>query len=155
MPDQKKRPVGSEKDRDEERHDLAKVAKNAKDVLIKAQSTFPFVFFPDTIAVSRMKVAITRRAFFGVSEVISIQHDDILNVEVDAGPFFGSIKIYTRIYGSEPLLITFLSRKAAIEVKRIIEGLIIAHKQEIEYNDLSTDELLKLLRRLGSDAALL
>lgn len=152
MPDQKKRPIGTDESQQDERDELEKVADNATDILIKAMSVFPFNLFPDTIAVSRMKVAICRRVFFGVAETVSLQHEDILNVDVDTGPFFGSLKIYTRVYGSEPLKITFLSRQSAIEVKRIIEGFIIAHKQEIEYNDLPTDELLHLLHRLGSDA---
>jgi hypothetical protein len=154
LPNQKKRPTGTPKQQTDERHDLHKAADNAKDVLIRAESIFPFNLFPDTISVSRMKVAITRRSFFKVAEVVSLQHDDILNVEADTGPFLGAIKIYTRIYGSEPLRITFLSRKSTVDVKRIIEGFIIAHKQNIEYNDLDTEELRKLLNRLGSDAAL-
>lgn len=154
MADQTKQPVGPIKDQAQERSDIEKVAQNAEDVLIKVQSVFPFMLFPDTISVSRMKVAITRRSFFRVADVISIQHEDILNAEADIGPFFGSIKIYTRIYGSEPLKITYLSRKSALAVKCLIEGFIIAHKQEIEYNDLPTDELITLLNRLGSDAAL-
>lgn len=140
---------------DQQKHDdLMDMAHQSRDILIKAESTFPFVLFPDTIAVSRTKVAITRRSFFKVAEVISLQVSDILNVEVDTGPFFGSLKIYTRIYGTEPLRITFLSRKDAIEVKQIVEGHVIANKQQIQTDILDKDDLTKLLRRLGSDAPL-
>src|SRR5690606_2710942 len=111
-PDYTKEPVGTQSEQEKERAELEQIAKNAQDVLIKAQSAFPFVLFPDTISVSRMKVAIVRRSFFKVAEVISIQHEDILNVEADTGPFFGSLSIYTRIYGTEPLRITFLNRQS-------------------------------------------
>lgn len=152
-PDQKKQPVGPPNDQEKEKKDLEQVAQNAQDILIEAQSVFPFMLFPDSISVSRMKVAIVRRTFFNVAEVVSLQHEDILNVEADTGPFLGSLKIYTRIYGTDPLRITFLSRKNTVEVKRLIEGFIIAHKQEIEYNDLPKDELMELLNKLGSDGA--
>lgn len=134
--------------------ELHEEAKKAKDVLIKAESVFPFVLFPDTIAVSRTKVAITIRAFFKVAEVISLQISDILNVEADTGPFFGSLKIYTRIYGTDPLRITFLSRKDTIAVKRIIEGHVIANMKQMDISNLERKELVGLLKSLGSDAPL-
>jgi hypothetical protein len=139
---------------EQQREELEKVAENAQDVLIKAQSIFPFVLFPDTIAVSRMKVTITRRMFFRTTDVISLQHEDILNIEVDTGPFFGSLNIFTRIYGTDPLRITFLSRKSAVDVKRIIEGALIAHQQNINTQELEKGELIALLTKLGSDAAM-
>lgn len=139
---------------EQQREELEKVAENAQDVLIKARSTFPFVLFPDTIAVSRMKVAIMRRMFFATTDVISLQLEDILNVEVDTGPYFGSLNIFTRIYGSDPLRIMYLSRKSAVDVKRIIEGALIAHQQKINTQELEKGELIALLTRLGSDSAM-
>lgn len=138
-----------------EKKELEKIAEKAEDVLMRADSVFPFVLFPDSIAVSRNKVVITHRQFFKLSEVISLQVDDILNVESDAGPFFGSLSIYTRIYGTEPLRITFLSRKDTICAKRILEGLIIANMKDIDITNIERKELLELLMRLGSDRRLI
>lgn len=133
---------------------LQKVADTAQDILIKAESTFPFVLFPDTVTVSRMKVTITRRSFFKVADIISLQIEDILNVEVDTGPFFGSLNVFTRIYGSDPLRITFLSRKSAIDVKRILEGYVIARQRDIDTSGIEKRELITLLTQLGSDSAM-
>lgn len=137
------------------KEELKEIANKAEDVLVRADSTFPFVLFPDSIAVSRNKVVLTRREFFRVSDVISLQIEDILNVESDAGPFFGSLSIYTRIYGTEPLRITFLSRKNTIKVKRVLEGLIIAIAKEVNITNIDKKELLGLLNRLGSDRKLI
>lgn len=134
--------------------ELQKVADNAQDILVKAESTFPFMLFPDTITVSRMKVAITRRSFFKVADVISLQIEDILNVEVDTGPFFGSLNIFTRIYGTDPLRITFLSRKSALDVQRILEGYVIARQRDIDTSNIEKGELVALLTQLGSDSAM-
>jgi hypothetical protein len=142
---------------DEERQEqaLEKAVGDAQDILIKAESVFPFVLFPDTVTVSRMKVTITRRSFFRVADVISLQIEDILNVEVDTGPFFGSLNIFTRTYGTEPLRIAFLNRKSAINVKRILEGYIIAQKQDINTASIGKAELVMLLMRLGNDSAMM
>lgn len=139
---------------EENQEELQKVADNVQDILIKAESTFPFVLFPDTITVGRMKVAITKRAFFRVADIISLQIEDILNVEVDTGPFFGSLSIFTRIYGTDPLRINFLSRKDAIAVKRILEGHLIARNRKIDTSEIDKDELIALLTQLGSDSAM-
>lgn len=139
----------------EHHEELQKAADKAQDILIKANSTFPFVLFPDTITVSRMKATITRRSFFNVADVISLQIDDILNVEIDTGPFFGSLNIFTRIYGTDPLRITFLSRKSAIDVKRILEGYVIARQRDIDTSEIEKGELIALLTQLGSDSAMM
>lgn len=139
----------------EHHEELQKAADKAQDILIKANSTFPFVLFPDTITVSRMKVTITRRSFFNVADVISLQIEDILNVEIDTGPFFGSLNIFTRIYGTDPLRITFLSRKSAIDVKRILEGYVIARQRDIDTSEIEKGELIALLTQLGSDSAMM
>lgn len=143
----------SEKPTNEEQQsqDLQKAVDYAQDMLLRAESTFPFVLFPDTISISRMKVTLTRRSFFRVAEVISLQIGDILNVEADVGPFFGSLSIFTRIYGADPLKIAFLSRKSTIDAQRIIEGFMIAKDKNIEISDIKTPDLIQLLTRLGGD----
>lgn len=133
-------------------YELQRAVDDAQDILLKAESTFPFVLFPDTITISRMKVTLTRRSFFRVAEVISLQIEDILNVEADVGPLFGSINIFTRIYGAEPLRITFLSRQSTMDAQRVIEGFMIAVNRDIEISDIKTPELLQLLTQLGSDS---
>ncbi len=135
-----------------EKQDLEKAVDNAHDILIKAESVFPFTLFPGTITVSRMKVTITRRSFFRIAEVISLQIEDILNVEVDTGPFLGSLNIFTRIYGTEPLRINFLSRKSALDIQCMLEGYIIARKQDLNTADIEKAELVALLMRLGSES---
>ncbi len=144
-------PINNDR-QDAEKQDLEKAVDNAHDILIRAESVFPFALFPDTITVSRMKVTITRRAFFNTSDVVSLQIEDILNVEVDTGPFFGSLNVFTRIYGTDPLRISFLSRKNAKDIQQILEGYIIAGKQGINTADIGKEELIILLMRLGSES---
>lgn len=136
-----------------ESQDLQKVAADAQEVLITAESVFPFVLFPDTIEVDRVKATITRRLFFRVAEVISVQIEDILNVESDVGPFFGSLNIFTRFFADKPLQINFLSRKDTQAVKEILQGYIIARSKDIDCSSIEKPKLISLLLQLGRDNA--
>ena len=109
--------------------EISRIANEAQEILITADNIFPFVLFPGTITVDRVKVTITNRKFFQVAEVISTQIEDVLNVESDTGPFFGSINLYTRFFVQQPLRIEFLSRQKAIELKNLLQGYIIARHQ--------------------------
>lgn len=146
--------MSQEEKKDKHRQDLLDTADTIQDYLFKATSVFPFDLVPNTISVSRMKIAITKRDFFRVSEVMSVLIDDVLNVEANTGPFFGSIKVYTKIYGNDPQEVRWLPRDTTVEFKRIVEGLIIAKKQGIDVMDFGKGECRSLLMRLGSDAKL-
>jgi hypothetical protein len=126
----------------------------SQETLVSATTTFPFVLFPDTISVDRTKVTITRRTFFQVAQVMSIQVEDILNVTANVGPFFGSLKITTRYFDTKkpPYTITFLKREEALRVKRIIQGYLLARLKEIDCTALSTQELADKLDELGKSA---
>ncbi len=146
--------MSQEEKKEKHKQDLLDTADIIQDYLFKATSVFPFDLVPNTISVSRMKIAITKRDFFKVSEVMSVLIDDVLNVEANSGPFFGSIKIYTKIYGNDPQVVHWLPRDATVEFKRIVEGLIIAKKQGINVMEFEKGECRMLLMRLGSDAKL-
>lgn len=132
------------------RRELKHLAMDAEDVLLKAEAVFPFDFFPDSIHIDRLKVSITRRSFFWVEEVISINIEDILNVESDMGPFFGTIKLYSRFFDKKPLTISYLTRSDTFRIKYLLQGYIIARNQNIDCSTISTKELKQLLYRLGS-----
>jgi hypothetical protein len=132
--------------------ELAKAIGNANDVLATATTVFPFTLFPDTISIDRSKVSIAHRNFFRVAEVMSIRIEDILNVTVDVGPFFGSLVISTRFFDNDnrkPYKVNYLSRPDALKIKRIIQGYVIATQQQIDCSSLSTQELATMLDQLG------
>lgn len=134
------------------RQKLLHMANDAQEMLFTADTVFPLDLFPDTISIDRIKVTVIRRSFFRVAEVISIQIEDILNVEGDMGPFFGSLKIWTRFFSSEPLHITQLSRKDASTLKQLIQGYVIARHKKIDCSAIRTQELIPMLCQLGQEA---
>jgi hypothetical protein len=136
----------------QERQKLKDMADNASEVLITATAVFPFDFFPNSITVDRSKVTLHKRIFFGHADAISVQIEDLLNAEVETGPLFATLKVYTRIPNITPLTIRYLPRKAAIDVQNLLEGFTIARAREIDCSAIPRQDLARQLIRLGHEA---
>lgn len=141
-------PAPSEK-ADSGPNELTEVAANSHEILFRAESVFPFVLFPDTITLDREKVTIAERFFFRVAKITSVPVRDILSVEADVGPFFGSIKIASRYFITNPQTMTFLWRRDATELRQLLQGYIIAHERKIDCSNIGKDKLKSLLKNLG------
>ena len=134
----------------ETRAELRQAIIGSNQVLTSSTTIIPI--FPDTFTLDRAKLTVTKRQFFSTAEVMSIRVEDILNVEVSLAPFFGSVKIISRIMGVEQThTIGAFWRKDAIRIKRITQGYIIALQRHIDCSTLGTPELASLLDQLGED----
>ena len=128
------------------------VVHRSNEIIASARTVWPFTLFRDDIVVDRTKVSITKRDFFFVSEVMSIRLEDILNVKVSLGPFFGSLTLAVRILSSEDHhTINFFSRSDAIRLKHIIQGYIIALHDNIDCKYQNREELIDTLNELGQE----
>lgn len=135
---------------EETRQELHEAIKGSNEVL--ATATTVLTLFPDTVTIDRAKLTVFKRAFMNAGDVISVRVEDVLNVEASVGPLFGTLKIFTRIIGSEkPYVISRLKRKDALRLKRIAQGYVIALQREIDCSQLPTKELTVLLEQLGED----
>ncbi len=132
--------------------ELKHMIRRSNDVLASATTVFPFDLFPDSIVVDRTKVTITKRNFFWSEQVMSIRIEDVLNVSVASGPFFGALTIASRVMSTEDHFTTrFFWRKDAAHLKHIIQGYVIARHNRIDTKHLSRDNLIKTLEELGQD----
>jgi hypothetical protein len=131
--------------------ELYKAAIKSNDILYKASSVFPFNLFPDTITIDREKVSIANRVFFRVAQMHSIRIDDILSIEGNVGPFFGSIKVTSKYFVKSPRLINFLTREDARNVQWILQGYTVARQKEIDCSKIETNELIRMLMELGQE----
>lgn len=135
---------------DESAIELTQTINSSHEVLVNATTVFPFTLFPDTVTLDRAKLTIAHREFFWTGEVMSIRIEDILNVTADTGPFFGSLKIFTRFFSTDkPYTVSFLRRNDALKIKRILQGYIIALQKNIDCSTLPTKELADMLDDLG------
>ncbi len=134
------------------KQELKTAIRSSHQILASAKTVFPMTLFPDTVTVDREKLTITTRGFFRVAEVMSTRVEDILNVTVNVGPLFGSLKVVSRIFSPDkPYEIHHLWRDDAMKLKRIMQGYIIARQKEIDVTPLSTEDLSKMLDQLGKD----
>ncbi len=121
--------------------------------LCHIKTVFPIQIFTDEIFLDRTKLTITRRNFFFSSDTMSIRIEDILNVSVGVGPFFGALTIATRVLSSDDhFTLTGFWRKDAIHMKHMIQGYVIARHNNIQCDHLEHDELVKTLTQLGYDS---
>lgn len=131
---------------------LKRIVQQSHEVLAEVQTVFPVTLFPDRVCLDRSVITITKRTFFWSSSTISIRIEDILNVATTLGPMFGSITIASRVMSTvDHYTVNFLWRKDAVELKRMIQGYMIAKHSMIETQHLSTEELVEHLRELGND----
>ncbi len=153
---------------EEEKDKLYTAAIKSRDVLFQANTVFPFILFPDTISLDREQLTIVHRPFFRMAKITAIRIKDILNAEVDVGPFFGSLKVATRYFAgtdnqfagadtsekiNTPPTINFLWRHDATKLHSLLQGYIIASQKGIDCADVPKEELIMLLRELGQTEA--
>lgn len=134
--------------------DLKKIVAQSHEILMSANTVFPFTLFPDTITVDRTKITITRRDFFWSSDVMSIRIEDVLNVAANTGPLFGSLTVASRVMSTvDHFKINLFWRSDAIRLKHMIQGYVIAQHNKIDTAHLSKRELIDTLIELGHDSA--
>ncbi len=131
---------------------LVDVTVGAHDMLFAASTVFPFVLFPDSISMDRQQLTIVHRSFFSTANTISVRVEDVLNVESNVGPFFGSIHIFSKYFTNDIKTISFLSRANVLSIQRLIQGYMIAHHRKIDCSTIEKDQLIVLLNDLGQGA---
>ncbi|MDQ5900729.1 MAG: hypothetical protein QG600_307 [Patescibacteria group bacterium] len=118
-------------------------------VILDIHSTFPFDFFPDDVILDETKVTIHSKYFFLTKEVRSVEYIDIFNVIVQQGVFFAKLELVDRFFAHQPIIINYLKKRDAMLARRLIQGMIIAQKHNVDIRGIPVDELLKKLDRIG------
>lgn len=124
---------------------------NGTRVLYKLNSVFPFAFFPDTLTVDCEKVTLKLVEFFFASEIRSIHIKNISHVYVDTSPFFATMTLLDQSVMSEKtaIAIPYLWKGQAMRARRIIQGLIVAHKEKIDVQKIHDNDLVNKLEEIG------
>lgn len=128
---------------------LNELVDRTQTVLFKARSIFPFDFFPDEISVSLTKVTMVNRQFFSSGTTQSVYIKDIMDVIVDSGPFFATLKIIDVSFAENKLVVEYLSKGDAMKARRLIEGLTIASKMNIDLTKVDKNYLINHIQELG------
>jgi hypothetical protein len=114
-------------------------------------TTTVFRFKPERyeLIIDRAKITVIKRLFLLADNITSVGLDEVLNVSLNVGPFFGSLTLKAR-YINQPIVITYLSRPKAFKAKRIIEGLIVANNKGVDLDSIPTDQLTDEIIRIGT-----
>ncbi len=132
------------------KQNLAVLTVESDEKLYEATTVFPFVLFPDTITLDRVKLTITKRTFFRVAKSVSLQIGDIQSAESSVGPLFGALSISSKYFSPKTRSIEYLKRQDAIRIQQLLQGFIIANERKIDCSKTPKDELAALLNSLGS-----
>ncbi len=133
-----------------DKHVISDMVQNSNDILMSITSAaFPFDFFPTTINVEATRVTIITRQLFS-SQVHSVDIKDISSVFIETGILFAAITLISKIFSQKELVIDRLWKKEAILLRRVIEGLRMFEKKEINITKFSKEELLSKLEELST-----
>jgi hypothetical protein len=130
---------------------LTNLAEGSRDNLFVAKTVFPFVLFADTVKIDRQKITIVHNDFFWKSQTVSTEIKNIMNIEADVGPLFGSITITSKHFLNNTQTIKYLKRSDVATVQRLLQGFMIAQRANISTDNIDTRQLLGLLNELGQE----
>jgi len=141
-------------EKSEEKPSLDRIMEESNEILAHFRGVWPFDFFPDEVIIDKKAITIVRHWFFGVGQKITCHFDDLVNAEVNVGPFFGSLKIYSKYFTDGEEDIKWFSRGDAKKIHAILQGLLMAKKEGVDLHDIPNDELLTKLYKIGKHRGL-
>lgn len=122
--------------------------------LYRAKAVFPFDFFPDEISVESTQVNLIDKQFFYTETVHSLPIKNITDVILDMSPFFGSLTLVDISYVQNTISISHLKKSEAKRARRIIQGLMILSKENIDLSRYNSRDLLSKVEELGTAKAI-
>lgn len=123
-------------------------------MLFRVSAVFPFDLFPDELIIDECKVSIIFREFFFSQDVHCINIEQIRDVDVETGPFFAKLQIVPDGYPSHPLIVRYLIKKRAYQARSIIQGLMVAKRNNIDLGKIDEPDLASKLELLGKTHAI-
>jgi hypothetical protein len=121
---------------------MIQATKKESEILFRTKTVFPFDLFPDTITIHTTKIDIVQKIFFYSQDIMSISVKDIAAVEVQTAPFFATINIIPAPPYLDPKTIRYLKISDAIKIKKLIDKLLLAIKEDIDLLELDVTKFL-------------
>ncbi len=137
------------KARQKEVEKMEVLAQKDTEPVFTCQSVFPFDLFPDRLTISSKKLSITQRYFFFERQTQSIMISDLLSIIIEESLLFASIHIVDRKFPQNVLDIDTLNKEEARRARRIVEGIIIAEREKIDFTKIPTHQLSDMLEKIG------
>ncbi len=132
---------------------LEHLADEAPMTLMKFSSVFPFDILPTSVVLEKTKVTVTKPFFIGSNDIRNILINEISHVEVTTSLWFATMRIISTIPNSQPIVINHLWKEDALQAQRIISGLMIGLREEVDLSEVPAADLKRNAERLGHTPA--
>lgn len=142
-------PVQDPSRQDQEAPELHDLSRDASVVLYAISSVFPLDLFPDKIVIRLNHIDIIHGIFFWSGSNDRIQIIDIREVNIQYNPFFATLVLTPAGEPSSPLQIKYLWKGQAIRAKRILVGMLEAHRQQVDFSKYSKADILTYVEKIG------
>jgi hypothetical protein len=129
---------------------VAKLVKKSNRILVSISShALPFDLFPDIINIEEERITIINRHMLS-SEVHSVDIKNISNILINNSILFSQLVIISKTFEENEIRIRNLRTKEAVFARRIIEGLRIFEKEQIDTSSYTKEELIAKLKELST-----
>lgn len=118
-------------------------------ILLRVSSIFPWDLFPSSIIVEETRVTIIHRQIFS-SQVHSVDIKNISNIFIGTGILCAQLTLVSDTFTQNKIVIDRLWKKEAILMRRIIEGMRMFVKENIDTTNYTPDELVSKLKELST-----
>lgn len=135
----------------QENQKLDNLVEMCEKPLLKIKTVFPFVLFTNEVIIDIHKVSIVYGNFFASKQIHSVLVKDVSDVVVETNPFFATLKIVDIGYTDNTIDINYLKRSDGNLARRVIQGLVMAHKHGIDLTKVNRKDLTKKLESLGAN----
>lgn len=136
-------------DNQEQQADLDTVVEESNEILVRFRGVWPIDLFPDEVEIDRHTITVRNRAFWNVEKKSVCHYDDLVNSEINLGPFFGSISIFSKYFTDNHERVRWLSRKDAKNLQAFLQGILIARKEGVDLKGLTRNEIIAKLYTIG------
>lgn len=135
---------------------LNRLVIGSNNALFSCKAVFPFDLFPDKISVESVQVNIYKCIFFYTHSIISLPIRNLIDVTVDAGPFFATLSFIDNSFAPNQNVIKvhYLKRGDAQKVRRIVQGLIIVTKEDVDLSHVTAEDLINTAESIGRAEAI-
>lgn len=133
----------------DEKEKLQSLIDKTHRVIFRAKTVFPFDFFPDEIIIDQNKIDIVINIFFSSSDTVTIPFKIVQTAHVSTDLFFGTLTLNLEFSKENPVAVRFLTRTDAIKAKRIINGLAICEKENIDLSKFDIEDIREKVEEIG------
>lgn len=141
-------------DNKEDTKRLDRLVETSEEPLLQVKTVFPFVFFTNEVIVDINKVSIVYRNFFASQQLHSVLIKDVSDVVVETSLFFATLKIVDIGYTENTIDVDYLTKDDGTLARRVIQGLVMAHRHNIDLTKVERVNLLEKLESMGTNSAL-